>query len=324
MSLSRVPSLRSALTRPVPDPAHWPSVGAVITTRDRPNLVRRALASVLAQDYAGPMRVIVVVDDAPPDWSLARSEQRPVLVMENWHRHGRAGARNTGILAAGDCEWVAFCDDTDTWTPGKLTAQLAAALRQRDATLTTCCAEVEDDGQHTPLRCGEKPITLAALGRGVGRRLPASGIVARYDALVRPPDRGGIGLLDEDSPAGVAEWDLLMRAARHHPVIHVDEPLVRVPRHPSTVDPDEVLETLHWMAEHHRELRGRGRLAAHHQAEIACWQVVSGDRAAAAATLRGVLGRAVHGRTLLALAAVAGLIGGQRLHDRLCRGQLPT
>jgi len=30
----------------------------------------------------------------------------PVLVLPNWRTPGLAGARNTGILAAGDCELV--------------------------------------------------------------------------------------------------------------------------------------------------------------------------------------------------------------------------
>src|SRR4030095_13105530 len=42
--------------------AQWPSVGVVITTRARPNLVRRALASVVNQAYLGPMPGGIVGD----------------------------------------------------------------------------------------------------------------------------------------------------------------------------------------------------------------------------------------------------------------------
>src|SRR5882757_8645226 len=99
----------------MPRRADWPPVGIVIATRERPHLVRRALASVSEQDYAGPIRVVVVYDGVNPDWRLARGGQRPVLVLENWRTPGLAGARNTGVLAAGDCEFVALCDDDVTW-----------------------------------------------------------------------------------------------------------------------------------------------------------------------------------------------------------------
>src|SRR5215475_7399873 len=78
---------------PSPRRAEWPYVGVVIATRDRPHQVRRALASVEAQDYPGPMRVVVVFDGIRPDWSLAHGGARPVLVLENWRRPGLAGAR---------------------------------------------------------------------------------------------------------------------------------------------------------------------------------------------------------------------------------------
>src|SRR5215470_8856768 len=89
-----------------------PSVGVVIPTRDRPELMLRALDAALAQDYAGPLRIIVVYDGTPPEYLLARALPRPVLVLSNWRTPGLAGTRNTGVLGL-DTDLVAFCDDTD-------------------------------------------------------------------------------------------------------------------------------------------------------------------------------------------------------------------
>ncbi len=135
-------------TRLIPTPrrTEWPSVGVVIATRDRPNLLRRALASVSEQDYPGPVRVVVVYDDVQPDWRIARGGDRPVLVLENWRTPGLAGARNTGILAVGDCELVALCADDDTWAPHKLTAQVSLLRQHPEGLFATCAAEVEYDG----------------------------------------------------------------------------------------------------------------------------------------------------------------------------------
>jgi hypothetical protein len=300
----------------------WPSVGVVIATRARPNLVRRALTSVVSQNYLGPMRVVVVVDHTPPDWSLSCSGERPVLVLENWRRPGLVGARNAGALAVGDCEWVAFCDDDDMWAPGKLAAQIGAVLWQRDSPFGTCAAEVEYNGKRRARLLGAGPITLDAVSRGRARMLTSSGFLARHDMLVRSPCRGGIGLLNEDGPAEVAEWDLLMRAARCAPLVHIDEPYVRVLWRAPAINPAGQLRALRWMTQRHPELRRPGRPAARQMAEIACWEVASGNRARGLTEARASLRTRPEPLALLALAAVAGLTGGHWLRTRLRRHYL--
>ncbi len=303
--------------RPAAAAAQWPSVGVVIATRARPNLVRRALASVVSQHYLGPMRVVVVVDHTAPDWSLSSSGDRPVLVLENWRRPGLIGARNAGILAVGDCEWVAFCDDDDLWAPGKLAAQVSAVLWEPGRPFGTCAAEVEYDGRRRARLLGPGPISLNAVSRGRARMLSGSGFLARHDLLIRMPHRGGIGLLAEDGPAEVADWDLLMRAARCAPLVHVDEPYVRVLWRPQTINPAGHLRALRWMTDRHPELRRPGRPAARQLAEIACWEVASGNRASGLAEARAALLTRPEPLALLALAAAAGLTRGRWLRARL-------
>jgi len=43
----------------------WPSVDVVIATRDRLDLLKRAVRSVLDQDYPAEIRIIVVFDQSP-------------------------------------------------------------------------------------------------------------------------------------------------------------------------------------------------------------------------------------------------------------------
>jgi glycosyltransferase involved in cell wall biosynthesis len=95
-------------------------VGVVIPTHDRPGPLRTALDAVLAQDYPGQLRVIVVYDRAEP--VLKPNDSMAVLV--NDRTPGLAGARNTGIVKL-DTDLVAFCDD-DVWQPGKLRKQVWA------------------------------------------------------------------------------------------------------------------------------------------------------------------------------------------------------
>jgi glycosyltransferase involved in cell wall biosynthesis len=309
--------------RPTVDlqPVDWPSVGVVIATRDRPNLVRRALDSVTAQDYPGPLRVVVVFDSTGPDWTLSCSGKRPVLVLDNWRTTGLAGARNTGILAAADCDWVAFCADDDTWDPGKLTAQLTAMRHRPGSQFGTCAAEVEYDGRRTARLVGPGPATLDVVSHG--RRLPGSGFVARHQVLARSPEQGGVGLLDESGPAGAAEWDLLVRVARQAPIVHLDRPLVRVLWRRPDADPATQLTVLRWMNARHPELREDRRHAARNLAEIACWEAAAGNRRRSLICARAALRKhRTEPLALLALAAAAGLARGRRLLRLLRRDHL--
>src|SRR5262245_6745812 len=204
----------------------WPPVGIVIPTRNRPELLRRTLDGVRAQDYPGPLRTIVVYDQAAPDYLLAHAGHRPVMVLANWRTPGLSGARNTGILGL-DSELVAFCDDDDVWMPSKLRRQVTALLARPGAEFATCAIEVDHSGRLTPRLAGCALVSVDDLARSRMAMLHSSSFLIRRAALVDP--HTGFGLVAEDAPGSQNEdWDMLLRSARRQPVVHVDEPLVRV------------------------------------------------------------------------------------------------
>jgi glycosyltransferase involved in cell wall biosynthesis len=104
--------------------ARLPSVSVVVPTRDRPQLVRRAVAAILGQAYPGPVQCMVVFNQSDPNlpWSDPGHRRRLELVR-NRRAAGLAGARNSGVLHA-DGELLAFCDDDDEWLPDKLRRQV--------------------------------------------------------------------------------------------------------------------------------------------------------------------------------------------------------
>lgn len=301
----------------------WPSVGVVLVTRDRPHLLRRALDSIAAQDYPGPMRVVVVYDGAGPDWRVAAGGERPVLVLENWRRGGTAGARNTGVLAVGDCELVAFCDDRDTWTPAKLSTQVAAMRTRPEVLACTCAAEVEYGGLRIARLAGLHEIRPGALTPDRAAALRSSSLVARQAAMTTHHSRGGIGLFAEGAPSLGAAWDLLVRAARRAPILHLDTPLVRVLWRRPVIDRAACrseIAALRWMVEHHPELTRRRRTAVALYRELACWHAAAADHAGAWQwTIAAVLTGGLSLRTLGAAAAASGLRGRGRLARRLRR-----
>lgn len=100
-----------------------PTVTIVVPTRDRPELLRRAVASALAQSTAAPVEV-VVVDDAS-DTPVELPPDPRLTVVRHDRPRGGAAARNTGTrLARG--RFVAYLDDDDELTPRYVEVSLAA------------------------------------------------------------------------------------------------------------------------------------------------------------------------------------------------------
>lgn len=201
-----------------------PTVGVVIPTRDRPQLMRRAVASVVGQEYAGVIETVVVHDESEVDHSIESADpRRPVRAIRNSRVPGLAGARNTGILAL-DTPFVAFCDDDDHWLPQKLGRQVARASEPDRPEMVTCAITVDFDGSRNNRLAGTDSVTHADLARSIMAMLHSSCMFFDRVALV-----DGIGLINEEIPGSQNEdWDIKLRAAARRPIAHIDEPLTVV------------------------------------------------------------------------------------------------
>lgn len=100
----------------------WTGVSVVIPCYNAAQYLRDALDSVFAQEYEGPLEVLVG-DDGSTDGSreIAESWGAPVRVLQKplSAPQGAAAARNRCILAAVQ-PLVAFLDADDLWLPGHL------------------------------------------------------------------------------------------------------------------------------------------------------------------------------------------------------------
>ena len=116
-------------------------LSVIITAYDEGDLVRRSVASVLAQE-AGPTgelprtEVILVHDQGAERETLRICGQLgrsngAVRVLENRQRKGVSGSRNTGIEAAGG-EWLAFLDGDDEWFPHAVATRWQALQEHGD------------------------------------------------------------------------------------------------------------------------------------------------------------------------------------------------
>jgi glycosyltransferase involved in cell wall biosynthesis len=117
-----------------------PLVSVVLPTRNRVDLLERAVESVLRQSLTD--FELIIVDDASEDGTkayLATVEVRDprVRVVRTPAAMGGAGARNAGLrLSRG--EWTAFLDDDDQWLPTKLQRQLERLRANSSAVACSC------------------------------------------------------------------------------------------------------------------------------------------------------------------------------------------
>ena len=131
--------MRERDTLPVAEPGQWPSVAAVVPARNEEEVIGQCLASLLAQDYPGELRV-VLVDDQSEDrtGAIARAIGDPRLtVLDGGPRPagwtGKLWAMSQGVREAGSTEFLWFSDADIAHSPDNLRYLVARAEQGRKA-----------------------------------------------------------------------------------------------------------------------------------------------------------------------------------------------
>ena len=94
-------------------------ISVIVRTKDRPALLREALASIRASNY--PAEIVVVNDGGEPTGDLGE-----VTLVQHEQSHGRSVAANEGVRAA-KSDYISFLDDDDLQYPEHLKTLAAAA-----------------------------------------------------------------------------------------------------------------------------------------------------------------------------------------------------
>jgi glycosyltransferase involved in cell wall biosynthesis len=193
-----------------------PRASIIISTHNRPQSLRRAIASAFASALEAE---VIVVDDASSDETAdicASIEGIKLVRVER--NQGVAGARNIGLIAS--CgEFITFLDDDDLRLPKSLDEQIKVLTQSPEAMLCYAQAIPQDDAgnqqQPFPAACPQGDIFDELLTRNF---IPCGSVVFRRECLAR------VGLLDATIP-GIDDWDLWLRITELFPVVALKTPV---------------------------------------------------------------------------------------------------
>ena len=131
-------------------------VSTIIPVHNRSDLLREAVASVLAQTYR-PIEIVIVDDGSTDDTAavaeeLARSSPASILVIHQPNA-GPGAARQRGLERARG-SFVQFLDSDDLLLPGKFAAQVESLRQQPDCQISYGPSLEENHAIHPVRRRG--------------------------------------------------------------------------------------------------------------------------------------------------------------------------
>jgi glycosyltransferase involved in cell wall biosynthesis len=206
----------------------YPLVSVIIPTRDRLEMLIRAIKSIACQTYKNIE--LIVVDDGAEDRleEMIRKEMDGKMayrVLRNARKPGAAGARNTGFYASKG-EYIGFLDDDDEWLPKKIVNQVEAFQRSDNKVGIVWTQYINVLGT-------TQTIERIQLEGNVYAALCKAHIAGNTSIpLIKRHALEEVGLFDESFPAA-QDTDLWIRIAKHYHSTTVYETLALIHRHSS-------------------------------------------------------------------------------------------
>lgn len=202
-----------------------PTVSAVVTTyKRRPEIVKRALQSIIAQTYK--RMDAILVNDYPEDKKLSKELQElcdsfepKVRYLQMTKNSGANAARNYGASKAKG-EYIGFLDDDDEWNEKKIELQLKKMVNS-DVGIVYCNVWINSEKSHnTTIHYKEKKPEGDLYAKLFHRNV----IGSTSFPLIRKAVFDEVGGFDESVPA-LQDMELWLRITQKYSVGYVHEPL---------------------------------------------------------------------------------------------------
>lgn len=194
-------------------------VSVVIPTYNRPEFLKGAIETAVGQSY--PNIEVVIVDDgskrAYAEEIVSESAESVNLITHN-ENQGLSAARNTGIENSTG-RYIAFLDDDDRWHKTKITRQVEAIQKDKQAGLATCLVTSISPNNEVIHRESDAPSGDCSDEILVGNIIGSpSRILVDREAL---NDTGGF---DESLPTK-QDWDFYIRLCQQWRVVAIKDQL---------------------------------------------------------------------------------------------------
>ena len=194
-----------------------PKVSVIIPTHNRRELVREAIASVLAQSFSD--FELIVVDDGSEDGTAEAVREFLDVRYVYQPNRGVSAARNHGVsLSTG--ELIAFLDSDDLWQPCKLERQVVFFVEHAEAQI----CQTEEIWLRNGVRVNPHNKHRKVGGDIFARSLELC-LVSPSAVMMRRELFEHIGGFDEALPA-CEDYDLWLRIAATTPIPLIGTPLV--------------------------------------------------------------------------------------------------
>jgi glycosyltransferase involved in cell wall biosynthesis len=240
-------------------------VAVVITTYNHARFLDDAITSVLAQSAA--VDEIIVVDDGSTDQPDRITDRYPTVRLIRQRRSGLAAARNTGWRAAGS-DFVVFLDADDRLRPNAVEINTARLLAHPETAFSygayvNVSVDLDVVGDRV----------FFAAHDGFADFLRGNRIGMHATVMYRRSVVAAVGGFVDGLPA-CEDYDLYLRIARSHPMVHGDEILAEYRRHGANMsrDPAMMLESaLDVLRSHKDSARSVGLMPAYRDG-VAAWK----------------------------------------------------
>lgn len=252
-----------------------PKVSVIISTYNRAEYLKKAIASVLAQTFKD--FELLIVDDCSSDNTsqlVENSTDTRIRYIRNNSNKGIAAVRNIGVNNSIGT-YIAFLDDDDEWLPDKLEMQvrMLEPSSPKLGAIYTGVASINTANNKVV------KITIPQYRGNILKRILLQNFITTSSIVLKKACFEKIGLFDEKITYA-EDFDMWIRISKEFEFDYVEEPLVKHRIHENSISGNYTavimgLERL--MAKHNKLFTAKRKAYSNHLLQLGVAYCYSGN-----------------------------------------------